>query len=404
MILSTYKILDGNEAVCEAVRLSRVEVIAVFPITPMTTIANQLADWTNSGELKAELIQPENEHGSLEICFGASAAGTRTFTASCSQGIVFMEEMIWAIPGYRLPVVMTVCNRSISHPGGLQSTHSDSLLQRDSGWIQFYCEDPQESLDTLIMAYKIAEDKRVLLPTMTTLDGYTVSACAVPVKVPDQRDVDTFLPEYVPEFYLNPNRPPVIPKGIPDEADLRSARAETELRYMVDEVMTNSKEVISQVNQEFGERFGRMYGNGLVEKYRCEDAQGLLITMGSLTGTARDAIDELRSEGKPIGLVKLKSFRPFPTEDIMEICRQVEAVGVVDKNFSHGSSNRVGISNLEIARTLYELKERPHLLDFIIGIGGRDVTTSHIRYIADRVLDTCETGKVERPVEWIQLK
>ena len=402
--MTTYKILDGNEAVCEAVRLSRVEVIAVFPITPMTTIANQLADWVNNSELKTELIQPENEHGSLEICFGASAAGARTFTASCSQGIVFMEEMIWAIPGFRLPVVMTVCNRSISHPGGLQTTHSDSLLQRDTGWIQLYCENPQEALDTLIMAYKIAEDKRVLLPTMTTMDGYTVSACSVPVEVPEQKDVDKFLPGYDPEYYLDPKRPPVIPVGIPDEADLRSSRAETELRYMVEEAMTNSKEVIRQVNQEFGERFGRMYGNGLVEKYRCEDTRGVLITMGSLTGTARDAVDELRSEGKPIGLVKIKSFRPFPTEDIQEIGRQVEAIGVVDRNFSHGSSNGVGICNLEIARALYSLEVRPHLLDFIMGIGGRDVTTGHIKYIAEKVLDACETGNVEKPVEWTQLR
>ena len=401
--MPVYKIIDGNVAVCEGVRLSRADVIAIFPITPMTGIANQLAEWHNNGYLNAELIQPENEHGSLHLCFGASAAGARTFTASASQGIVYMEEVIWAIPGFRLPVVMTICNRSISHPGGLQRTHSDSLLQRDTGWLQLYSENPQEALDNTIMAYRIAEDERILLPVIDAMDGYTVSDCVMPVSVPDQEDVDDFLPPYHPEYYLNPSKPPIIPVGVPDEADLRSSRAETELRYMVEDAMEKSKNVIREVNEEFSKKFGRKYGNGLIEEYRCDGAKALLITMGSITGTARDAIDELRSEGKPVGLLKLKSFRPFPTEDIRQIGREVEGIGVLDVNFSHGSACGVGICNLEVARALYDLEERPHLLDFIAGLGGRDVTISQIKYMAEKILGACDTGVVERPVEWVQL-
>ncbi len=390
-----YKILDGNEATCEALKLSRVEVIGIFPITPMTDIANKLAEMVDRGELKAELIQPENEDGSLSVCLGAASAGARTFTSSSSQGIVYMEEVIWLCPGWRVPIVMAIANRSISNPGSLQSTHSDSLLQRDSGWVQLYCENAQEVLDTCIMAYKIAEDKRVLLPTIYTMDGYTVSACAMPVNIPDQKEVDEFLPPYKPDYFLNPDNPPkeIAPRGV-----------ETELRYQLEQAQENAKEVIKNVNNEFMKYFGRRYGNGLIEKYRCEDARGILITMGSITGTARDAIDEMRAEDKPIGLVKLKSFRPFPTEDIQEIGRNVDAIGFVDKNFSHGSAAGGGIGTIETARALYSLKEKPHLLGFIAGIGGRDVTIQEFKYMANKVLKACETGVIEKPVEWIQLK
>jgi pyruvate ferredoxin oxidoreductase alpha subunit len=205
--MGEYKVMDGNDAAAYGVMLSRPDVIAIFPITPNTTLINGIAEMTAQGKITAKNVTVENEHSALSVVIGASAAGARTFTASASQGVVFMEEVLWMTPGYRLPVVMAICNRSVAFPGGLQCTHSDSLLQRDNGWLQLYCEDAQEVIDTTIQSYRIAEDKRVLLPTHFMLDGYVLSACAVPVDIPDQDEVDDFLPPYKPDhFYLETPR------------------------------------------------------------------------------------------------------------------------------------------------------------------------------------------------------
>ncbi len=398
--MGTYKIMDGNDAAAHGVMLSRPDVIAIFPITPNTTLINGIAEMTAAGKITAKNVVVENEHSALSVIVGAAAAGARTFTASASQGVVFMEEVLWMVPGYRLPTVMAICNRSISNPGSLQCTHSDSLLQRDNGWLQLYCENAQEVIDTTIQSYKIAEDKRVLLPAHYMLDGYVTSACAVPVDVPDQDEVDDFLPPYGHEhFYLDPEYKKELVPGGPAYRGY-----ETEMRYKIDKAMDSAKGVIREVNDEYAKQFGRSYGNGLVEEYRCEDAKGVLITMGALTGTARVIIDEMREKGKPIGLVKLRAFRPFPTEDLKKIGEKVEAVGFVDRNFSHGAASGGGIGTIETARALYHLDDRPQLLGFIAGIGGRDVTFDHFRYMANKVLEAADTKKVEKEVEWIGLR
>ncbi len=397
--MGEYKVMDGNDAAAHGVMLSRPDVIAIFPITPNTTLINGIAEMTAQGKITAKNVTVENEHSALSVVIGASAAGARTFTASASQGVVFMEEVLWMTPGYRLPVVMAICNRSIAFPGGLQCTHSDSLLQRDNGWLQLYCEDAQEVIDTTIQSYRIAEDKRVLLPTHFMLDGYVLSACAVPVEIPDQDEVDDFLPPYKPDhFYLDPTFTPNLEPGQPSYRGL-----ETEIRYQIDEAIQNSKDVVREVHDEYAKRFGRSYGNGLIEESRCDDAKGVLITMGSMTGTARVVVDKMREEGKPIGLVKLRTFRPFPTEDIREIGEKVEAIGFVDRNFSHGAAGGGGIGTIETSRALYHLDERPPLIGFIAGIGGRDVTLDNFRYMAEKVLKVAETKKVEKEVEWIGL-
>jgi pyruvate ferredoxin oxidoreductase alpha subunit len=397
--MGTYKILDGNDAAAHGVALSRPDVMAIFPITPNTSLINGLAEMHAKGEIKCQNVTVENEHSALSIVAGAAAAGARTFTASASQGVVHMEEVLWMIPGSRLPLVMAICNRSISNPGSLQCSHSDSLLQRDNGWLQLYCETAQETLDTTIQSYKIAEDKRVLLPTHFCLDGYVLSANASPVDIPEEEEVDDFLPKYKPDhFYLDPTLVPDLSPGSPSYRGF-----ETELRYQIEEAQERAKTVITEVNAEFAKKFGRSYGNGLIEEYRTEDAKGVLITMGSMTGTARVVVDQMRAEGKPIGLVKLRSFRPFPTEDLKEIGKKVEAIGFVDRNFSHGAAAGGAIGAIETSRALYHLDERPPLIGFIAGIGGRDVTYDDFRYMANKVLKTAETKKVEKEVEWIQL-
>ncbi|MHA2393491.1 MAG: transketolase C-terminal domain-containing protein [Promethearchaeota archaeon] len=397
--MGIYKVLDGNDAAAHGVALSKPDVMAIFPITPNTTLINGLAEMHARGELKCQNVTVENEHAALSVVAGAAAAGARTFTASASQGVVHMEEVLWMIPGNRLPLVMAICNRSIAFPGGLQCTHSDSLLQRDNGWLQLYCETAQETLDTTIQSYKIAEDKRVLLPTHYCLDGYVLSANASPVDIPEENEVDDFLPKYKPDhFYLDPT---VVSDLAPGNPSYRGF--ETEIRYQIEEAQERAKSVIKEVNAEFAKKFGRSYGNGLIDEYRTEDAKGVLITMGSMTGTARVVVDQMREEGKSIGLVKLRSFRPFPTEDLKEIGKKVEAIGFVDRNFSHGGAAGGAIGAIETSRALYHLDERPPLLGFVAGIGGRDVTYDNFRYMANKVLKTAETKKVEKEVEWIQL-
>jgi pyruvate ferredoxin oxidoreductase alpha subunit len=390
------KLLDGNEAGAYAAKLARVEVIGVYPITPQTEMITRLARMVADGELKAKYITTESEHAAMSICAGASAAGARVFTASASQGIVYMEEVLWAVAGQRLPVVMAICNRTIAFAGNVRATHSDSLLQRDNGWIQLYCENSQEVLDTILQAYKIAENRDVYLPVAVCLDAFSLTHTAMPVEIPDQQDVDAFLPPYRHEYVqLDPDIPQEIVYG-PEPDDV------TEYTYQREVAMQNAKAVIKEADKEYGRRFGRSYG-GPLEEYRCDGAEGVLVTMGSITGTAKDVIDEMRDGGEPIGLVKLRAFRPFPSEELRAIAGRVKAIGFVDRNFSLGSAGG-GIGCVETARALYPMEKRPALLDFIIGLEGRDVTPDQVEHIAKRVLGAARTGKMEREVEWVQLR
>ena len=389
------KVMEGNEAAAYGAKLSRVEVVAAYPITPQTELISILASMIASGELKAEYIKVEGEHTALAATVAASAAGARAFTASAAQGIVFMEEVIWMPPGMRLPVVMCIVNRAIAPLGSLRPDHNDSLLQRDTGWIQVYCENGQEVLDTIIQAYRIAEDRRIYLPVAPCYEGYFVSATAIPVEIPDQGEVDDFLPPYKHELYsLYPEDPRTPPRSVGSLA---------EGRYEVCQAIERAKGVIEEVDREYGERFGRYY-DGMVEQYRCKDAEAVMVTMGSMTGTARDVVDELREEGKEIGLVKLRVFRPFPTEEMQEIGKNVKAIGFVDRNTSYGAAAGSGIGCIETARALYPLEERPLLLNYFVGLGGSDVTMPQLRYIAKRVLRAAETGRAEKEVEWVELE
>jgi len=384
--------MEGNEAAAWAAKLSRVEVIPAYPITPQTELISHIASMIARGEMKAQYIKVEGEHTAMAAACGASAAGARVFTASSSQGICFMEEALWMPPGRRLPIVMCMVNRSIAPLGSLRPDHNDSLLQRDTGWIQLYCENSQEVLDTIIQAYRIGEDRRVYLPVAVCYDGYFVSATATPTTVPDQEDVDAFLPPYEHEMYsLMPEdyRRPAFPLNI------------AQARHGVQQAMERAKGVVEEVDREYAKRFGRGY-DGLLEEYACDDAEAVLVTMGSMTGTARDVIDEMRAEGKLIGLVKLRGFRPFPTEELREMAKKYHAIGIVDRNTSYGSAGG-GIVAIEAARALYPMDDRSLLLDFHVGLGGSDITMRQVRYMADRVLEALEKGKVEKEVEWVEL-
>ena len=389
------KLLTGNEAAAWGAKVSRSEVIPAYPITPQTEVISVIADFIAAGEMNAEYIKVEGEHTAMGVACGASAAGARVFTASASQGVVFMEENIWQPPGKRLPIVMCIANRSMAPLGNLRPDHNDSLLQRDTGWIQLYCENSQEVLDTIVQSFKIAEDNRIYLPVMPCYDGYFVSATASAVTIPDQEEVDDFLPPYKHEML---NMMPGEFKQLPPRANPIET---TKARYELQQAMERAKDVIEEVDKEYGKRFGRSY-DGFLEEYACDDAEAVLITMGSMTGTARDVIDEMQAEGKRIGLVKLRGFRPFPTEEIQKIAKKYNVIGMVDRNTSYGSAGG-GIVTMELARALYPLTERPLLLTYYVGLAGSDVTMRQIRYIADRILEVNEKGTVDKEVEWVDL-
>lgn len=386
------RMMDGNEAAAWGAKLSRAEVVPAYPITPQTELISYIATLISQGKMEAQYIKVEGEHTAMAAACGASAAGARVFTASSSQGIAFMEEALWMPPGRRLPIVMCHVNRAMAPLGSLRPDHNDSLLQRDTGWIQLYCENSQEVLDTIIQAYRIGEDRRVYLPVAPCYDGYFVSATATPTTAPDQEEVDKFLPPYKHEMY----------KLMPEEYESpstypRNARA----RYEVQKAMESAREVVEEVDKEYAKRFGRSY-DGFLEEYACDDAEAVLVTMGSMTGTARDVIDEMQSKGKKIGLVKLRGFRPFPSNEMRELARKYHAFGIVDRNTSYGSAGG-GIVAMEAARALYSLDERPLLLNFHVGLVGSDVTMRQIEYMADKVLLAVDKGKVEEEVEWVEL-
>jgi 2-oxoisovalerate ferredoxin oxidoreductase alpha subunit len=328
----------------------------------------------------------------MAAAIGASAAGARVFTASSSQGVCYMEEALWMPPGLRLPIVMCFVNRAIAPIGGLRPDHNDSMLQRDNGWIQLYCENSQEVLDTILMAYKIGENNAVYLPIAPCYDGYFVSATATPTVIPDQQKVDEWLPPYKhemyslhPDNYKRPPRPMNIAKG----------------RYEIQKAHERAKKVIEDIDKDFNRVFGRSY-DGFIEEYRCEDVDAVLITMGSMTGTARDVIDMMQKKGKRIGLVKLRGFRPFPSEEFRKIAKKYQALAVVDRNTSYGSAGG-GIVSMELARALYSIDDRPLLLNFHVGLGGSDVTLRQIEYMADKTLEAVKKGKVDEEVDWVEL-
>ena len=388
--MSFTRMMEGNEAAAWGAKLARADVVPAYPITPQTELISNIASLIADGTMKTEYIKVEGEHTAMAAAVGASAAGARVFTASSSQGIAFMDEPLWIPPGRRLPIVMCMVNRSMAPLGGLRPDHNDSMHQRDKGWILLYCENSQEVLDTILQAYKIAENPEIYLPVGVCYDGYFVSATATPTTVPDQAEVDEWLPSYKHEWY----------DLMPDSYKMPPPKSFIEQRVGVAEAHQKAKKVIEEVDADYKKHFGRGYG-GLIEEYNCDGAEAVLVTMDSMTGTAKDVVDEMRAEGKKIGLIKLKCFRPFPTEKFREIAPKYKAIGVVDRNNSFGSAGG-GIVAVELARALYDLSERPLIANFHVGLSGTDVTMNQIRYMADETLESARTGKLKQVVDWVE--
>ena len=365
------KVITGNHAVSFGAKLARAEVIAAYPITPQTGVVEKLSEIVANGELKARFIKVESEHSAMAACIGASAAGARTFTATSSQGLALMHEMLHWATGARTPVVMANINRSLGPPWNIWSEQTDSLAQRDTGWLQFYCENNQEILDTVIQAFRICEE--VSLPGMIVLDAFYHSHTTEPVDFPDQKLIDKFLPPFNPKYKLDVNDPHAF-------GGLTGPEWYYELRYKIQKAMIKSIGLIKKVGREYGDITGRQYG--LIEKYKTDGARQIVITSGAMAETAKDAIDVLRKKNKKVGLVRVRTFRPFPKEDIKNAIGKVEAVAVIDRNISLGNE---GIFFQEIKSSLYNEKGHPPIYGFIAGLGGRDVLVNEIVDIAESI-------------------
>ena len=355
-------IMEGSHAIALAVKAARPNVVAAYPITPQTHIVEDISQLIADGELEAEYVKVESEHSAMSVCIGASATGARTYTATTSQGLALMHEVLFNAAGMRLPIAMTVANRALSAPLNIWNDHQDSISERDSGWIQIYVEDNTEASDLTIQAYKIAEDMRVQVPIMICMDGYTLTHTYEPVELLDQDLVDDFLPPYAPTDYLNVDDPKTF--GM-----FADPNYYTEFRYQNHRALEAAKTVIAEVSREFGEVFGRDHG-GLIEEYRCDGAEYVLMAMGSVVGTLKDTVDDLRDAGIRAGAIKLRSYRPFPAEDILSALADVEAVGILDKNISLGSQ---GALSADVKSTLYRSNSNPKVFSFIAGLGGRDI-------------------------------
>ena len=381
------KVMMGNHAVSYGVRLSRAQVVAAYPITPQTQIVEMLSEMCGDGSLDAEFIKVESEHSAMAATVGASFAGARAFTATSGHGLALMHEVLHWAAGSRLPIVMANVNRALGPGWSVWSEQTDSLAQRDTGWLQIYCETNQEVLDTVIQAFKIAET--INLPVMLVLDAFVLSHTSEPVNVPAQEMVDHFLPPYEPKFKLDPGDPHAF-NGLVTPADYM------ELRYKMQGAMERALAVTEEVGAEFGEAFGRRYD--VIEKYRMEDAEIVLVTCSSITSTSRVVVDELRAEGEKVGLLKMRLFRPFPVAAVRDALAKAIKVAVVDRNISYG---RGGIFASEIKAALYDAPVRPVTFPFIIGLGGRDVTPQSIR---DIVSYTREHDGPDGEIIWMEVK
>lgn len=383
------KMVTGNYAAAYGAMRSRVKVVAAYPITPQTFIVEHLSEFVNNGELECEYVEVESEHTAMSTCVSASATGVRTFTATSSQGLALMHEILPIASGMRLPVVMAVVNRAIAAPINIWVEHNDIMPERDSGWIQVFCDNNQEVQDMVLQAFKIAEDKRVALPMTVGLDAFILSHTVEPVDLMEQGLADKFLPKYVPPG------PIIDPDDVTDVGVFTPPEYMMEARFNMDKAMREAPKVIEEVNAAFAKQFGRNHG-GMIDPYMVDDADAVLITLGTASSTAHEVVDDMRAEGKKVGLVKQRFWRPYPSAQLRKIAEKTKAVGVFDRAVSYGVS---GPSFIEFKSAAYGLNVPA--MNFIGGLGGRDVSLADIRFMYERLLEAGKTGKVKRDITWM---
>lgn len=385
----------GNSVCALAMKQINPDVVAAYPITPQTTIVEEFSNYVANGLVETEYVTVESEHSAMSACIGAAAGGARVMTATSSQGLALMWEILYIASALRLPIVMHNVNRTLSGPINIHCDHQDSMGARDSGWIQLYCEDAQEAYDTTIQAVRIAEDNRVRLPVMVCFDGFIISHAIDRVEVLDDETVQTFVGEFEPVVnMLDPDKPVTV--GPFDGLHGYFF----EFRRAQEQAILGSTPVITEVGQEYGKLTGRYYG--LLEKYQLDDADIALVIIGSTAGTAKVVVDSLRDQGIRAGALKIRAFRPFPLKGIAEALSRVKAVGVMDRALSPGIEG--GPLYHEVKSALYGLKERPLVSSFIYGLGGRDVRPEHIEQAFSQLNKAAQTGQLTKAVSYLGLK
>jgi len=379
------KVMTGNAAAAWAVMLCRPDVISGYPISPATEILDVLYSFQADGVLSCEMVEPEGEHSVLSILIGASCGGARTFTASSSQGLFFMFEPYISAATQRLPIVTVNANREIIPPTVVSASGQDIYLVKDAGWIQIHAENCQEILDTVIMAYRLAEDTEIMLPVTVAFDGYYLSYLSEPVDIPDQKAINEFLPRGKWGPRIDPEKPLTTAPWV-------SGNVLTEYRIKHLRALQLTKTKIEEIEAEYKQLFGRSYG-GVIEEYRCDDADIILVGMGSLVGTARVAVDRKRDEGIKVGLVKVRVFRPFPWEKLINVLKGRKAIGVIDRDVCFGWQR--GHLMMELQAALHYLDKPIPLINFIGGLCGNDITTEYMT----RVIDTVKQASEGKPVQ-----
>lgn len=376
--------MEVSLMVSEAVKLANVDVIAAYPITPQTHIVEHLSELVADGELDAEYICVESEHSAMSACAGSSAVGARTYTATASQGLQLMSEVLYAVSAMRFPIVMTVANRTLSAPLTIWNDHSDIMANRDCGWIMVFVENGQEDFDQTICSFKIAEDRRVLLPVAINMDGFILSHVIEPFEPVDKELVEKFLPPFDPIYKMHPDKPVTM-----GAFTMPEIFAETKMAH--DVALRKSYSVISEIWDEWGKLTGRYYKP--VEEYRTEDADTVFVTMGSFSELGMEIVDVMREEGIKVGLVKIRLFRPFPHDDIVSTLTKFKNVLITDRALSVGGVG--GPLASEIKTALYSSKESPNIFDFICGLSGRDVPPNVFRDMYDTAIEGLKKGEWE---------
>jgi pyruvate ferredoxin oxidoreductase alpha subunit len=388
------KILNGNQTIAEAARQIDPDVVAAYPITPSTAIVETIAQFRADGLISGEFVCPESEHSAMSVCIGAAAAGGRVMTATSSQGLALMWEMLYIAAGLRLPIVAAIANRALSAPINIHGDHSDTMGARDSGWIQIYSENCQEAYDNFIQAFRIGEHPDVLTPVLVGLDGFIISHSSEVVQVEDDDAVKKFVGEFKPPFpLLDTSRKFTV--GPIDFTDYYFEHKRSQI-----EGIENSPRVIEEIGQEFGRTFGRSYG--FFEEYRMDDAELCIVVMSSAAGTGKDAVDALRREGLPIGLLKPRVFRPFPHLKIGKALKNMKAVAVLDRSSAPGAFGAPLFT--EIRSALYDYDRRPKIINYVYGLGGRDIQVEHFREVGRTLQRIASTGKIEEMLGYLNLR
>ena len=378
------RVIEGSHSVAEAVRLARVQVISAYPITPQTHIVEILSEYCANGTMNARFLRVESEHSALAALIGAQSCGVRTFTATASQGLALMHELLHWTSGARLPIVMAEVNRALAPGWNIWTDQTDSLAQRDTGWIQMYCEDGQEVLDSMLQAYRLAE--RVYLPVMVVLDAFYLSHTYESVDVPTEAEVDRFLPQYQPRFQVDTKNPCAFGQFVPPGAYMK-------MRYDIAGAMEESLVCLDKIQEEFYGIFQRRYGP--VEAIYCDDAEIIFVTSGTVTSTCRLVLQSLRAKGEKVGILKMKLFRPFPVAMVREAVSHAKKIAVIDRNFSFGAS---GIFAQEVRAALCNFPGHPPVFGYIAGIGGLDVT---VELLEEIYWKTKNTAFPERESIWM---